>query len=320
MSVSGHISALSTRWTFFSESIPGKRVITFAKIVTLSAILAFLAYEVHQVGWRVVLQNPPTTPIFYLLFFLLYFELPVVELFIYRQTYHFPLLKSFPAFIKKRVLNRDVIGYSGEIFFFTWARKRFETTDEHLAKTIRDNNIISSAASTLVAIVLLVIFLFLGQISITDFIGDSTGYYVLIAVLILVVLIPVGIRFRRYIFSMPLGSALTIFGMQVSRLVVGQALQIGMWTVVIPEVPLGTWFSYAAISIALTRVPFLPNHALIFAGAGIALSAKMGVPEAPWASLLLVATALDKILNIGLFGLITAYNSGHKPKTDESNQ
>lgn len=319
MGVSSQISDFSTRWATFSESTFGRRVISLTKILALSAILAFLAYEVNQVGWRAVIQNPPTTPLFYILFLLLYFELPVVELFIYRQAYHFPLVKSFPAFIKKRVLNRDVIGYSGEIFFFSWARRRFETTDAHLAKTIRDNNIISSAASTLVAVVLLAIFLFLGQISITDLIGEKTGYYVLIGALTLGILIPVVIRFRHYMFSMPLTTALTIFAMQVGRLVVGQALQIGMWTVVIPEVPMGTWFSYAAISIALTRVPFLPNHALIFAGAGIALSTKMGVPEAPWASLLLVATALDKVLNIGLFGLITAYDSAHKQQKDESN-
>ncbi len=281
------------------------------RYLVLAGILGFLAYEVSQVGWRDVIENPPTTPYYYVLFVILYFLLPAAEVFIYRQLFHFPSLKSFPAFIKKRVLNREVLGYSGEVFFFAWARRRFDTSDSHLAETIRDNNIISSAASTLVAVLLLGVFLFVGQISISEFVGENTRYYVFMGAVVLAILVPVGIRFRRYLFSMPLAKTATIFCIQVGRLVLGQTLQIGMWAVVIPEVPISTWFSYAAISIALTRIPFIPNHALMFAGAGIALSTKLGVPQAPWASMLLVGTALDKILNVSLFGLITAYDSSH---------
>jgi hypothetical protein len=320
VSIAGHISSISSRWTAFSESSSGKRIVATLRYLVLAAILAFLVYEVMLVGWKDVLENPPTTPIYYILFLLLYFLLPTAELLIYRLLFDFPLMKSYPAFIKKRVLNREVLGYSGEVFFFSWARRHFETDDAHLAETIRDNNIISSAASTLVAVILLGIFLSLGQVSITEIIGDNVGYYAVAAAIVLGILTPVAIRFRRYIFSMPLKSTAMIFGVQVFRLVVGQSLQIGMWAVVIPEVSIGTWFSYAAISIALTRIPFLPNHALIFAGTGIALSTKLGVPQAPWASMLLVGTALDKILNVSLFGLITAYDSAHKRKTDESDE
>jgi hypothetical protein len=176
-------------------------------------------------------------------------------------------------------------------------------------ETIRDNNIISVAASTLVALILLVIFLLIGELNITEILGDRIGLYFLTAAIIVAVLIPVGIRFRRYIFAMPIRTAILIFGIQILRLVTGQSLQIGMWMAVIPEVSLSVWFSFAAISIILTRIPLLPNHSLIFAGVGIALATKMNVPEAPWASMLLVIAAIEKILNLGLFALISARES-----------
>ncbi len=289
-----------------SGSTRGRLLIKIVRIVTLLVILGVLGYELNDVGWDDVLNNPPTAPLFYLFFTLLYFLLPITEVFIYRLIFQFDIMRSFPTFIRKRVLNRDVLGYSGEVFFFSWARKNLKVRDSHLMETIRDNNIISVAASTLVALILLVIFMLLGELNITEILGDRIGLYFLAAAIILAVLIPVGIRFRRYIFTMPIRTAILIFSIQILRLVIGQSLQIGMWMAVIPEVSLSVWFSFAAISIILTRIPLLPNHSLIFAGVGIALATKMNVPEAPWASMLLVVAAIEKILNLGLFALISA--------------
>ncbi len=299
-------SRLKERWSEISGSARARRLIKIVRTVTLLAILALLAYELTDVGWDEVLNNPPTAPLFYLFFILLYFLLPITEVIIYRLVFHFDIIHSFPTFIRKRVLNRDVLGYSGEVYFFSWARQNLKVRRSHLMETIRDNNIISVAASTLVALILLVIFMLLGELSITEIFGDQIGLYLLTVAFILAILIPVGIRFRRYIFSMPIRTAVLIFAIQILRLVIGQSLQIGMWMAVIPEVSLSVWFSFAAISIILTRIPFLPNHSLIFAGVGIALSTKMSVPEASWASMLLVVVAMEKILNLGLFGLISA--------------
>ena len=86
-------------------------------------IVAYLLYELRDISWTEIGAALPTNPLFYLLFLVLYFLLPVAECFVYRITWTFEAWKSFPAFVKKRIYNNDILGYSGEVYFYTWARK-----------------------------------------------------------------------------------------------------------------------------------------------------------------------------------------------------
>lgn len=276
-----------------------------ARILLLTGILVLLAWQLTSIGWREMLHNLPIHPLFYIFFVLLYFSLPVAESIIYRISWTFDVVQAFPAFIKKRVYNRDVIGYAGEVYFFDWARKQMGLSKREIAETIRDNNIISSVSSTLVSIVLLGVFLSVGELSLERLLGRQSVTWLLIGLVGVIILIPVWIKFRRFLFSMEMKQAASIFGIQIGRLLLGQVLQIGMWAVVMPDVPMSVWFTYAAVGIILSRIPFLPNQMLIFTSIGLGLSGSMSVPQAPLAGMLVVAASLDKVLNAALFGWIT---------------
>ena len=270
------------------------------------AVAWYLYVELTRIGWTEIVRSMPTQPLFYVLFGLLYISLPVAEVLIYQPTWDIPFWTSLPAFLKKRVYNRDLLGYSGELYFYSWARGRVGKSDGDVARTVRDNNIISSVASTGIAVFLLAIFLVYGQVSITRLLGDDWMVPAALGALALVLLAPVAVRFRRYLFAMPVRIALVILLIQCVRLVVGQVLQIGQWAVVMPEVAMDVWFTYAAVSILISRIPFLPNQNLIFLGAGLEMSAFLDVPLATLASTLLVTNILDKGLNVGVLGLLNA--------------
>lgn len=292
-------------WGRFSKSERGRIILKVGRGLFLFGILAFLVYKLTDIGWRETWDARPTHPLFYLFFLLLYFLLPLTEILIYRITWSYDVRRSVSAFIKKRIYNKDVFGYAGEVYFFSWARKNVDLPDGTLLKTVRDNNIISSAASTLIALVLLGIFLYVGKLPITDvFPNQSLGYLIGVGGLT-VVLVLVGLRFRKYIFTMAIRTALLIFAIQCLRLILGQTLQIAQWVVVMPNIELSVWFTFAAISIILTRIPFLPNHMLVFMGVGVELSTSLGIPEAAMFSMLGVLAALDKVLNFSLFALIS---------------
>lgn len=275
------------------------------RAVFLVAILGYLVWTLGELGWDEVLANLPTAPLFYVLFLALYFLLPVAEVVMYRLTWKFDALRSFPAFLKKRVYNREVMGYSGEVYFFSWARREIGGSESRLLETIRDNNILSSVSSTLVVVVLLTVFLFVGELRLDEMIGKDWAAYLVGGTVLMAVLIPLGYRYRRFLFSMPARTAFLILGLQSLRLVLGQVLQIGQWAVVMPEVPLQVWFTFAALSIVVTRIPFIPNQNLVFMGAGIELSHAVDVSTASIAGMLLVTNVLDKVLNLALFGLAT---------------
>ncbi len=302
--------AIISHWQRFSESERGRRALRVLRVLLLLGILGYLGYKLVDIGWEAIWQAMPTRPLFYVLFLSLYFLLPFTEVLIYRITWPFHVWRSIPAFIKKRIYNKEVMGYSGEVYFFTWARKHVDLPDTELAKTIRDNNIISSAASTLIALVLLGIFMYVGHLRITDVIKDGNAGYWAGAAILTGLMIPVALRFRKYIFSMAMKTALVIFGIQCARLITGQALQIAQWSVVMPDVSLSVWFTFAAVSIILTRIPFLPSQNLVFMGVGVELAGSLGIPEAAMFSMLGVLAALDKLLNFGFFLLFSVRGSG----------
>jgi len=308
---------LKESWNHFSGSSNGRAILRAIRWLFLAAILVFLAVQLTRIGWIEIWRSLPTNPLFYVLFLGIYFSLPLTEVLIYRLTWDLRFWSSLPAFIKKRIYNREVVGYSGEVYFMTWVRRNLGVSDREVLETVRDNNIVSSIASTLVALTLLSVFLFESTLGVAELIGDANIYYVAGGGLVLTVLLALAARFRRYLFSMPLKIALLIGGIQVVRLLAGQAMQIGQWEVAVPEVTWQAWFTLAVASIVVTRIPLIPNAELIFVGAGIELSHNMNAPTAPIAGMLLVTGVLGKALNFILFAALSI-RSGREPSRPSS--
>jgi len=302
------IDTLQTKWNLFTKSGTGKKIIRAIRVLLIVIILSYLGYKLIQLGWRNILDGLPTQPLFYVFFLLLYFSIPLTEIYIYHQFWDFDSLKSLPVFIKKRILNTDVLGYSGEVYFFSWAHKIIDHSEIEIAKTIRDNNIISSAASTTITIFLLFLFLQTGHTRITDYIEKLDYRYLIIAGIIVIIVIPLLLRFRQYIFSTPLKKSSYIYGIQLGRMVLGQIIQIALWSIVLPSVPLSTWITYAALAILIARIPFPSNKQLIFMGVGIEVASKLNIPEVAMFSLLGTIVALNKIFNLILYFLLSVFS------------
>lgn len=296
------VKAIRDKLEEFQRSDTGRRTARVLQLGITAAVIIYLIVRLTEIGWSNILSELPREPLFYLLFLILYVSLPVAELLVYRIVWG-PLPRGalFRTLVRKRVLNRDVLGYSGEVYLFSWARRNVQASERELLKSIRDTNIVSSVASTLIAVSLLLVFLYLGHLNLRTWVSDQPLHYLLVAAVGAVIFGVVIWRFRRYLFSMAWRTTLLVFAVYAGRLVIGQVVQIGQWSVVLPEVPLGVWFTFAAASLVISRIPFVPNQDLVFLGASVELSTMMEVPEASIAGMLLVVSVLDKSLNLGLF-------------------
>lgn len=301
----GRGQRIAERFRRFAGTETGRRSIRAARILFLLAVLALLIWQLRDIGWSDLWSNLPTQPLFYVLFLVLYFFQIAGEMVIFRMAWTFRWRDALPAFIRKRVYNRDVLGYSGEVYIAVWAQANVDASRRSIAETVRDNNILSSLASTLVAVVLLSVFLSVGRISLRSLVGDHVFLYLGLSVAVLAGLVLLWTRFRHLIFSMPRNKAVTVFFMQVARFLIGRTLQILQWMVVLPTLPLGVWLTYSAASILLSRIPFLPNQTLVFAGLGIEMTGMMDVPVAPIAGMLVVTGILEKVLNLALFAAVS---------------
>ncbi len=304
---------LGSQLTSFFESPAGKTLIKWFQRILFVGIIIWMGTELTKVGWLKVWQALPIEPLFYVFFLIAYFQLPFFEVWIYRLTWSFDAFKSIPTFIIKRVYNKDVLGYSGEVYFFVWAKKYLSLNDKDILFTIKDNNIISSIASTLVSVGLLSIFFFTGQVPIEEwFTADQLVYWISGTIFALVLII-VLYRFRKYVIHMKWSTAFSIFGIQMLRLLVVQVLNLMMFYVVMPETPMYVWFTYLSIEIILSRIPFLPNKDFIFVSLSISLAGDLNVSESAIAGLMLTRSVLGKILNFIFFAIFSFF----KPKDIE---
>jgi hypothetical protein len=294
--------------TAFLDSPRAKQIQKFIRRIVIAAIVGIIIYQLFDIGWNEVLRNLPTQPFFYFLFFILYLTLPLAEVFIYRQVWPVQKWKMFKAFLTKRVYNDEVMGYSGELFLFMWARKYMSSGDRVILKNIRDNTILSAVSSNTVTVLLLGFLLFTGVLNFEDLIGNVDLIYIITGLVIAGIVMALILQFRKYIFELPLKKALVIFSIYFSRFVIHNGLMMVLWAVVIPEAPLSTWFIFVAIMIVVNRIPFLPSRDLVFMLAGIELSRMLDMTTAAVAGMLLVYSVLKKITNLIIFLLISYYS------------
>ena len=271
-------------------------------------IFLYLIYRVEQIGWADVRHALPTAPLFYLLFFVIYLCQPASELLIYRLIWKVGLWRCFPVFVRKKIFNTGVMGYSGEAYLCFWAIPRLDLSQKEIFSTVKDNNILSALTSNSMTVFLLAVFFLTGQLKVITNADPSVTSYLILAAVITVILVPVVIRFRRHILALPPVIVRKVLTIHISRLLLVLALQILQWSVVLPEVPVTTWVLLITAQMVLTRIPFLPNSELIFLGVCLSMTGFVNAPEARVAGMFVAAGALTQCLHLLLYALTSFGN------------
>lgn len=279
----------------------GKRTKKGARWAMIALILGMILNQLLEIGWQEVLRNLPTHPLFYIIFILLNFSLPIAEIFIYRTVWPLRRRDLFKSFLNKRVYNEELAGYSGEFYLYIWARKHLIRSDKTILKNIRDNNILSAINSNGVALTLIALLLFTDIVQLEEVVGRINWIYATTALLLLGGLIALAVQFRHYLFSLPKRKAIRVFSIYFVRFGIHNVLIVIQWAVVMPEVPVAIWIQFLVLVILINRIPLLPSRDLVFLWAGVELSKSFNMASASVAGMLLVSSALRKILSFGLF-------------------
>jgi len=301
------LSRLKERWEGFANSTRGKRIINGVRGLLVAGIVGYLIYRLSLIGWGELWTSLPQTPYFYVTVLLMYSILPVSESLIYGMAWDVKPWASLPVLLRKRVLNADVLGYSGEAYLFAYARKNVDKPARTIALVIKDNLILSGFISVASAIVLLIGLLLSGYVALEAILGNPAPGYIGGAAFALVLAVGLFVQFRGSIFHLGEGLLARIAGLHVTRFLLSYVLQVVQWWVVLPDAPFSAWATLLVVLTVMNRIPFLPSRDLIFAGAGIELSTVLGIPVAPVAGMLLVRSAIDRILNFGFFTATTAW-------------
>lgn len=301
-----YLQRLHDRYATFSQTPAGQRMQKLFRRFVFVALVGYLLYQFSRIGWEEILTALPTHPLFYVIFLLLYFALPVTESLVYSLTWPSTLRQNLPAFLKKRVYNKDFLGYSGEVYLYSWARRHVALPARAVLGAIKDNTIVSSAASTVFSVGLLVTFFALGDLSLLGWDADTEARVVWGALAVTALLLGAGLLLRRRLFGIGGRLLVGIFAIYLVRLVLMNVLQVGQWSLAIPGVGWRTWFVFLAVQVIVSRIPFLPSRDLVFLGASVEVAAALGIARAEVAGMLVVLSACDKALNLVLFTAVSA--------------
>lgn len=301
---------IQERLTELSTTRRGRRILRIARISFTIGIILFIVWQLREVEFRSVLQGLPRNPGFYVLLVVLYILLPTIQFLAYRVVWDFRPGHAIRAFIKKRILNREVLGYSGEVYIFAWARDHIAMPNRSLMECIRDMNIISAVASTLTAVLLLAFFALEGQVNVRNLIGETQTAVLIGGIGGTLILLVIVFTRRKWLFSMPWKQTRIIFGLHVARVLVRQVLEITMWHFAMPGVSIETWFTYAAASIVVYRLPFIPNQDLLMTGVAVSIAGVMGVSEAHILALFGIVPLANRLISLFFFTTLSV----HTPK------
>lgn len=271
------------------ETIKSRWPMVFGGLVTMAMIIG-LARELLGSGLKGLQHAVPTSPLFYVAFIALYISAPLGDFIIFRRLWRIPL-EGLAALMKKRIANDVVLGYSGDAYFYAWARQRASMIAAPFG-AVKDVAILSAMAGnfiTLVSIAAAAPFAVaaLSQGQIRD-IGVS-------AVIVVLMSLPFLILSKR-VFSLPRYTLWWIFAVHCTRLLAGSLAIALAWHFGMPGVSLGTWLVLSAARMLVGRLPLVPNKDLLFANFAILL---IGEGTA-LSSLVAIVSALTLLVHVAL--------------------
>lgn len=259
------------------ERIKRRWPILLGGALTLLMIVG-LGRELFGSGLTGLSRAVPTNPLFYVAFAVYYLGPPTFDYIIFRRLWQIPL-GGMAALHKKRISNEVLLGYSGEAYFYAWARQRTQMVAAPFG-AVKDVLILSAIAGNAVtlAVVALALPFGINLMKPAEF-NTLLGSIAVIFAMSLPFLI-----FSKRVFSLPRNDLWWVFGIHCARIVFGSVMIALAWHFAMPEISVGIWLLLAAARLLAWRLPLVPNKELLFAnfailviGQGQALSELMAL-------------------------------------------
>jgi hypothetical protein len=223
-------------------------------------ILAAVIWRLQELDFGAIWSRIPTSPAFWLLFPFYYFALSIADWVIFRRLWRIPPA-GIGALLRKRLSNDLLLGYSGELYFYTWARRRADISGAPFG-AIKDVAILSAIAGNVVTLILFALaYPVLGRADL-----GIQPHVALLSVIVIVGPSLLALTLRGHLFSMPAAETRFALGVHFVRLIATIALTILLWHFALPDLPLRWWMTLASLQLLVSRLPLVPNKEVVFAG------------------------------------------------------
>lgn len=232
---------------------------TWLSRILSAALLIAIVLQLGQIDAKQLHNALPHNLWFLPVLLALYFALPIADWIIFRRLWVLPA-SGFFILLAKRIGNEVLISYSGEVYFYLWARKRTELSAAPFG-AIKDVNILSALAANLVALLLLLLtYPLISQLHLGPYTDESVTFAAIMLMASFLILL-----FSRRVFTLERPQLWWIFGVHIVRLSAGVLLCALLWFLILPGPHFGFWLVLSMIRLLVGRLPFLPNKEALFA-------------------------------------------------------
>ena len=263
-------------------------------------IVAVIARQLYNLGLRDVLGELPDEAMFFVLYVLGFMVGPLCEKFGFRVIWPGTKTATWYALLRKRALNFVVLGYSGDVWFAMWARKKLKLPAKIAFHGVKDSTILAGIASAAFTVMLVASFALSGEDALIARIIGRTEGPMLAMVLVGIIGAAAIIIFRRSVFKVSPVQGLIVVTIHMVRLAVTNIFLILQYAVVLPFVPLETWLLFVTVQMLIQQLPLIPNRDLLFLVVAMEITRGMGVDQHSLSALLVATTLLRQIGNTGL--------------------
>lgn len=265
-------------------------------------LLAFLGYSLTRIGWGHVWDARPRASGFYLILCPQFFVQPVADLAIYRNL--LGTGRSLPLFVmlRKRFLNSLMLEYSGEAYFFFWAKRKLDLKKDILLHAVRDTNVLSAGAGLAILCLILPALVASAAVTLPAFVPAKSWTFATLGLLPIVLCLALVIGGRR-VTTLSRGEIASTFTIHVARSLAVLSLELALWWLsgALPSARI--CLEFVALRLLLTRLPLVPSKDLLFVGVGMAAAGLMDLSAPKVAAVLVIMTAFNQFLELVLVGL-----------------
>lgn len=264
-------------------------------------LLALVGYGLTHVGWSNIYQSRPDRLAFYVVALVPFFIQPIADLFIYRNLLQVGRELPLWIFLRKRCMNSIMLDYSGEVYFFLWARKKLGVKDATLMHAVKDSSVLSASAG-LIVLWLMVVVLFVAGIVKIPVVSRSTWWVVAAGSLPLVFAAALFLGHKKLTQTSRTNMLIT-FGLHFARAVAVMGMEYLTWLLSGALPSSGDCLKYVALRLLVTRLPLIPNKEIVFIGVGVAAAGLMQISAPKVAAVLVLMTVLDRLEDVVVVGL-----------------
>ena len=228
-------------------------------------IFGAVLYQLRHLDIDAVAAILPRSPLFWLAFAAYYLATPVFDFLIFRRLWGLPAA-GFGALTRKFVGNEILMGYIGEVHFYSWARSRLKMVAAPFG-AVKDVAILSAVMGNVVTLaVLAAAYPFLGALHI------GVAPKTLVAAVAITLSSSLALLvLRGRVLTLGRRDLAFVAAAQLLRVMVTALLPALLWHLAMPQIAIGWWILLAAIRLLLSRLPLLPNKDLVFAGVAVLL-------------------------------------------------